>query len=90
MKALDLLVQIQTQQAKNHEDLVKAVNNGFERMSSTMAAHALDDVKQFAAIDHRLLPVENTRRTLRWAVASVFVQFLAFVFVLAAYALHVR
>lgn len=88
MKALDLLVQIQQQQTKNHEDLVRTVSDGFAHLSTSMSAHALDDVKQFAQLDRRLAPVESLRRSLRVAAGAVFVQFLVFLFALAAYAMH--
>lgn len=88
MKTLDLLVQMQTQSAQNHDALVRTVNEGFERITAVMTSHVLDDVKQFGELDRRLAPVESMRRSVRWAAGAICLQFIVFVFGLVAYALH--
>lgn len=72
MKTLDVLVDLQRQAATNHAALVETVNHGFSKVAETMAAHALDDSERFAKIEKRLQPVEEMRRTVRWALGVGF------------------
>lgn len=90
MDTLKLLASLQTQATDNHNALVAAVNSGFASVAATISEHTLDDSERFAALDKRLAPVEGMRRTLRWAAGAAFIQFLALVSLLAAYALHLK
>lgn len=72
MKTIDMLVQLQQQADTNHDNLVKEVQKGFTAQTAAMSAHTLEDAKQFAILDKRLVPIESLRSTLRWTVGTMF------------------
>lgn len=90
MKTIDLLIEMQKEGRVQHEALVKVVLDGFANQVETMSKHSSDDARQFGELDRRLQPVETMRRTMRYAAGAVFVQFLVFLFALAAYAMHTK
>ncbi len=73
MDIQQLLLTMREEQRDDHRSLVEKVDTGFFEIRQAMATHTVEDTKNFAAIDNRLTPVENTRRTLRWLSAAIFV-----------------
>lgn len=68
-----MLAEMRREQREDHQSLVTAMGEGFEKVTTAMSTHVLEDTTKFAAIDKRLSTVENTRRTMRWLGATVIV-----------------
>lgn len=75
MDALDLLVatvsSMREEQRSDHQTLVVKVDG----IAASISAHTADDTQRFAELDARLAPFESMRKTLRWAIGTMFVGF---------------
>lgn len=71
------LAEMRAEQREDHQTLTTKVDEGFKHVAEVMAAHTLEDAKQFGAIDSRLKIVETTRRTVRWLGATAIVAILS-------------
>ena len=72
----DLLLTMRKEQRDDHEKLVEKVDEGFKAIALVASNHELQDQKLFAALDKRVVIVENTRRSIRWLGATVLVTLL--------------
>jgi hypothetical protein len=80
MRTEALLLQMRAEQREDHAALVRIVDDGFAGSSAALVAHAAEDVKAFALLDKRLVPIESLRSTVRWALGAVFSGFVLFMF----------
>lgn len=56
------------------------MRGGFEKIATTQTAHELEDQIKFSDLSNRMLPLESTQRSLRWAIRSMIGGLIVFLF----------
>lgn len=71
-----LIAEMRREQREDHQTLVEKVDEGFQKVTASIATHVLEDTTKFAGIETRLIVVEGTRKTMRWFMGAAIVAFL--------------